>query len=193
MGYNGNINRKLRTVEINDDDECLYKLAYDKDKRSYFKRKDILNYVNEHYLENENIVEEDLLNDLNTFKTYRDDVEQISNNQDNISKIFSLILTILSTILGVIGKKLIYENNLLYAVIWILMIVVAYINMIFNIFKTTSKSESAKLKYINNAIYTLEAIKEDVDKYENSRAKYKAMQNKYSPRLCMREKDVKKN
>ena len=188
MGYNGNINRKLRTVEINDDDECLYKLAYDKDKRSYFKRKDILNYVNEHYLENENIVEEDLLNDLNTFKTYRDDVEQISNNQDNISKIFSLILTILSTILGVIGKKLIYENNLLYAVIWILMIVVAYINMIFNIFKTTSKSESAKLKYINNAIYTLETIKEDMDKYENSRAKYKAMQNKYSPRAMYERK-----
>ena len=39
MRYDGKINKKLKTVELNDD-ECLYKLAYDEDKRSYFKRTD---------------------------------------------------------------------------------------------------------------------------------------------------------
>ena len=57
MSYDGKINRKLRTVELNDDDECLYKLAYDEEKRSYFTHKDILKYVNEHYLKKDNIIE----------------------------------------------------------------------------------------------------------------------------------------
>lgn len=48
------------------------------------------------------------------------------------------------------------------------MIVIVYINMIYNVFRTTSKSESAKIKFITNAIYTLETIKEDMDKRGNS-------------------------
>lgn len=164
MRYDGEINRKLRTVELNDDDECLYKLAYDEEKRSYFTHKDILKYVNEHYLKKDNIIEENLLNDLNTFKTYRDDVEQIYNNQDHFNKILSLLLTCVTTIFGAIGNKGNYEYKLLFG----LMIVIVYINMIYNVFRTTSKSESAKIKFITNAIYTLETIKEDMDKRGNS-------------------------
>lgn len=80
MGHDVKINRKLKTVELNDDYECLYLLAYDEEKRSYFKQKDILKYINEHYLESDNIIEENLLNDLNTFKTYRDGVEITEKN-----------------------------------------------------------------------------------------------------------------
>ena len=75
MRYDSKINRKLRTVELNND-ECLYKLAYGDDKKNSFKRIDILNYINKHYLENDNIIEENLLNDLITFKTYRSQVEE---------------------------------------------------------------------------------------------------------------------
>lgn len=167
MRYDGKINKKLRTVELNDDDECLYKLAYDEEKRSYFTHKDILKYVNEHYLKKDNIIEENLLNDLNTFKTYRDDVEQIYNNQDHFNKILSLLLTCVTTIFGAIGNKGNYEYKLLFG----LMIVIVYINMIYNVFRTTSKSESAKIKFITNAIYTLETIKEDMDKRGNSGTK----------------------
>ena len=166
--------------KLKGDSEVWYSLSYDEEKHRYFDN----NYLNN----KEDIEPTKLSNDLITFKTYSDDVEQISKNQDKISKIFSLIFTLLSTILGAIGKKHSLFNQFLG-----IMILVAYINMIWNILRTSSKSESYKLKFITNAIYTLETIKEDMDKYENSRAKYKAMQNKYSPRLCMREKDVKKN
>lgn len=203
MGYYGKINRKLRTVELNDD-ECLYKLAYEEEKRRYFEREDILNNVNEYYLKKDNIIEENLLNDLNTFKTYRDDVEQIYNNQDLFNKILSLLLTCVTTIFGAIGNKGNYEYKLLFG----LMIAIVYINMIYNVFRTTSKSESYKLKFISNAIYTLETIKED--KYRNGNwgtksderyegleltevkeirtYTYKATKNKYSPRAMHHRK-----
>ena len=175
--------------KLKGDSEVWYSLSYDEEKHRYFDKNYILSYLRDNYLNNkEDIEPTKLSNDLITFKTYRDDVEQISKNQDKISKIFSLIFTLLSTILGAIGKKHSLFNQFLG-----IMILVAYINMIWNILRTSSKSESYKLKFITNAIYTLETIKEDMDKYENSRAKYKAMQNKYSPRLCMREKDDKKN
>lgn len=53
-------------------------------------------------------------------------------------------------------------------------------------------SKSYKLKYINNVIYTLETIKEDMDKTENLRAKYKATRNRYSPRAMHEKKDTKR-
>lgn len=204
MSYDGKINNGIELKEAEDNcihriirkifkrlkrkSEVWYSLSYDEEKHRYFDKNFLLNYLRVNYLNNNDIKPTKLSNDLITFKTYRDDVEQISKNQDKISKIFSLIFTLLSTILGAIGKKHSLFNQFLG-----IMILVAYINMIWNILRTSSKSESYKLKFITNAIYTLETIKEDMDKYENSRAKYKAMQNKYSPRLCMREKDVKRN
>lgn len=159
MSYDGKINRKLRTVELNDDDECLYKLAYDEEKRSYFKRKDILNYVNEHYLENDNIIEENLLNDLNTFKTYRDDVEITEKNWD----IFQGIITIYVALFNDVFKS---ETADFMRLCYILIILA--ISIVIYLIRTCKHSNYYKLKFITNAIYTLETIKEDMCRNGNS-------------------------
>lgn len=167
MSYDGKINRKLRTVELNDDDECLYKLAYDEEKRSCFKQEDILKYVNERYLENDNIndnindnnIEENLLNDLNTFKTYRDDVDTIVRKQSDFGQFLTILLAMLSVIVNVELKP---DSKLPLVVISLIIVIASFI---YYWCCTGSKSESAKLKFITNAIYTLETIKED--KYRN--------------------------
>lgn len=156
MRYDSKINRKIRTVELNDNDECLYKLAYDEEKRRYFKRKDILNYVNEHYLENDNIIEENLLNDLNTFKTYRDDVEITEKNWD----IFQGIITIYVALFNDVFKS---ETADFMRLCYILIILA--ISIVIYLIRTCKHSNYYKLKFITNAIYTLETIKED--KYRN--------------------------
>ncbi|MDU7298246.1 MAG: hypothetical protein E7L43_00680 [Finegoldia magna] len=158
MSYDGKINRKLRTVELNDD-ECIYKLAYDEEKRRYFKRKDILNYVNEHYLENDNIIEENLLNDLNTFKTYRDDVEITEKNWD----IFQGIITIYVALFNDVFKS---ETADFMRLCYILIILA--ISIVIYLIRTCKHSNYYKLKFITNAIYTLETIKEDMCRNGNS-------------------------
>ena len=166
MGYDGKINRKLRTVELNDNDECLYKLAYDEEKRSYFSREDILKYVNDHYLENDNIndnmFEENLLNDLNTFKTYRDDVDSLVRNQSSFSDYLAMLIAILGIIFDIIEDYKTIRQLVLVVVLIIFGI------FLFCLYQNGNKSESAKLKYITNAIYTLETIKEDMYRNGNS-------------------------
>lgn len=162
MRYNGKINKKLRTVELKEDDECLYKLAYDENKRSYFKRTDILNYINEHYLESDNIIEENLLNDLNTLKTYRDDVDSLVRNQSSFSDYLAMLIAILGIIFDIIEDYKTIRQLVLVVVLIIFGI------FMFCLYQNSNKSESAKLKYITNAIYTLETIKEDMYRNGNS-------------------------
>ncbi|MDU2219316.1 hypothetical protein [Finegoldia magna] len=162
MRYDGKINKKLRTVELKEDDECLYKLAYDENKRSYFKRTDILNYINKHYLESDNIIEENLLNDLNTFKTYRDDVDSLVRNQSSFSDYLAMLIAILGIIFDIIEDYKTIRQLVLVVVLIIFGI------FLFCLYQNSNKSESAKLKYITNAIYALETIKEDMYRNGNS-------------------------
>ena len=162
MRYDGKINRKLRTVELNDDDECLYKLAYDEEKRSCFTREYILKYVNKHYLENDNIIEENLLNDLNTFKTYRDDVDSLVGNQSSFSDYLAMFIAVLGIVYDII------EDSKAMKYFVLVVVLISFVIFVFNLCSTGNKSESAKLKYITNAIYTLEAIKEDMYRNGNS-------------------------
>ena len=161
MGYDGKINRKLRTVKLKDD-ECLYKLAYDEEKRSCFTREYILKYVNKHYLENDNIIEENLLNDLNTFKTYRDDVDSLVGNQSSFSDYLAMFIAVLGIVYDII------EDSKAMKYFVLVVVLISFVIFVFNLCSTGNKSESAKLKYITNAIYTLEAIKEDMYRNGNS-------------------------
>lgn len=194
MRYDGKINKKLKTVELNDD-ECLYKLAYDEDKRSYFKRIDILDYINEHYLKSDNIIEENLLNDLNTLKTYRDDVDSLVRNKGSQSNYLAILIAISGIVCNIIEDYNIIRQIVSLMVLIIFLIFLGYIH------SNSRNSELEKLKYINNAIYTLETIKEDMYRIGNSGTKsdekyegleltevkeirtytYKATKNKYSP------------
>lgn len=208
MRYDGKINRKLRTVELNDDDECLYKLAYDEEKRSCFSREDILKYVNDHYLENDNIsdnindnmFEENLLNDLNTFKTYRDDVDSLVRNKGSQSNYLAILIAISGILFNIIEDYKCIRLIVSFIVLLMFLIFMKYI------FSNSKNSELEKLKYIINAIYTLETIKEDMyrngnsgtesdEKYEGLELTevkeirtYKARKNKYSPRTMYERK-----
>lgn len=197
MGYDGKINRKFRTVELNND-ECLYKLAYGDDKKNSFKRIDILNYINKHYLENDNIIEENLLNDLITFKTYRSQVEEYIANGEIFQNILNLYFTVISIFIsfnfGVLSIKkdlnatLFFETMKNNTTIFTLVVLLFIFSIFLAFTRTSKKSQSSKLKFIDNAIYTLETIIEDMDKNENSRENYKARKNKYSPRAMYERK-----
>lgn len=150
MRYDSKINRKLRTVELNND-ECLYKLAYGDDKKNSFKRIDILNYINKHYLENDNIIEENLLNDLITFKTYRSQVEEYIANGEIFQNILNLYFTVISIFIsfnfGVLSIKkdlnatLFFETMKNNTTIFTL-VVLLFIFSIFLAFTRTSKKVS---------------------------------------------------
>lgn len=208
MGYDGKINRKLRTVELNDDEECLYKLAYDEEKRSCFSREDILKYVNDYYLKNDNIsdnindnmFEENLLNDLNTFKTYRDDVDSLVRNKGSQSNYLAILIAISGILFNIIENYKCIRLIVSFIVLLMFLIFMGYI------FSNSKNSELEKLKYIINAIYTLETIKEykyrngnwgtkSDDRYEGLELTevkeirtYKATRNKYSPKAMHERK-----
>lgn len=133
-----------------------------KKKRSCFTREYILKYVNKHYLENDNIIEENLLNDLNTFKTYRDDVDSLVGNQSSFSDYLAMFIAVLGIVYDII------EDSKAMKYFVLVVVLISFVIFVFNLCSTGNKSESAKLKYITNAIYTLEAIKEDMYRNGNS-------------------------
>ena len=170
MGYDGKINRKLNQIDIDKvnreifPDVVEYKLAYGKTKHKYFQKEEILDYINENYLKNDDIIEENLLNDLNTFKTYRDEVDTLVRNQSDFGQLITILLGMLSIIINVKPNP---GSEIPIARISGLIALLAFL---YYYFCTSSKSESAKLKYITNAIYTLETIKEDMYRNGNSDA-----------------------
>ncbi len=203
MSYDGKINRKLKLVEF---DKCIlkripYKLQYDNFKLYGNGYEKVLEYVQKYYINNNNIIEENLINDLNTFKTYRDDIQQEITMKSFIENIWSVAVTILPVLvaiyIGYISLKddiEIQRSDFLNFIVKninnasILLLVISGIYLGVSISKRTKLSENYKLKYINNVIYTLETIKEDMDKNGNSREKYMARKNEYSPRAMYEKK-----
>lgn len=197
MSYDGKINRKLNQIELEKEckifpDVIKYKLAYGKTKHRTFDDEEIVNYINENYLNNDAISEENLLNDLITFKTYRSQVEEYIANGKIFQDALNFYITVISVIISIYFGVLSIEKDLnatLFVemmkdniIIFIPVVLLFIFPISLAIVRTSRKSQSQKLKFIDNAIYTLEAIKEDMDKYENSPEEYKATRNRYSPR-----------
>lgn len=197
MRYYGKINRKLKQIELEKEckifpDVIEYKLAYVKAKHRTFDGEEIVNYINENYLDNDKIIEANLVNDLITFKTYKTDREVLIRHfdviQNGISAFLSLLAVIMSFSAACLSSKFISKYVIRQDVtIWIVkyifavFMVFSLMFLIFVLARVGKNSASYDLKFIDNAIYTLETIKEDMDKTENLRAKYKATRNRYSP------------
>lgn len=207
MRYDGKINRKLKLVSYDKSifKRIPYKLQYENFKLYGNGYEKVLEYVQKYYINNNNIIEENLINDLNTFKTYRDDIQQEITMKSLIEIIWSVIVTMVSILVAIyIGYialkdyiKIEGDNflnfilkNIKIGTIIIMLISGVYLGLSIN--ERFKHSKSYKLKYINNVIYTLETIKEDMDKTENLRAKYKATRNRYSPRAMHEKKDTKR-
>lgn len=241
MGYDGKIREKLKLVRLNNK-KIEYELSYllSPNCRTFttLKKVEIINYVNEYYfrkkIDYDNFYD-NLINDINVFKSYRDDVDINVRKENDFNQFVMMVIAIMT----IFTSNLKVDN--VYIIIFIYFLILAVMASIYFLATNGSHSESHKLKVINNVIYTLETIKEDMDKngYDSMKytemnsdvndyksdeitdemstevkrfteddkdiydglkltevreiRTYKATQNKYSPRLCMREKDVKKN
>lgn len=181
MSYDGKINRKLSLIKIKEKhkrfpDEVEYKLAYGKSKHSSFSNEEILDYINENYIKKDDIIEENLLNDLITFKTFKTSRETgiriLDIIQNGLSFFLSAVATAISTSVACLNSKnilgcLISQKT----AIWIFnkLLVIFIVSMIIYsgifMFRVGKDSTSRDIKFIDNVIYTLETIKKD--KYRN--------------------------
>lgn len=220
MGYYGKINNgiELKDAEGNfiqriirkrpkilkRKSEVWYSLSYDEEKHRYFDKNFLLRYLRDNYLNNKDDIEPTKLsNDLITFKTYKDQLVFEQQNSSLFEKILTTSIAIgsilLATCFGFLNFKDVIDKALtasifkyiLYFIRVLLFIYAIYI--IYYTLRIINNSKLNSLKVINNVIYTLETIKEDMDKNGNSRENYKARQNKYSPWAMHEEKDVKRN
>ena len=163
-----------------------------------------MKFVIDYYLKNDNIndnmFEENLLNDLSTFKTYRDDVDSLVRNKGSQSNYLAILIAISGILFNIIEDYKCIRLIVSFIVLLMFLIFMGYI------FSNSKNSELEKLKYIINAIYTLETIKEDMyrngssgtesdERYEGLELTevkeirtYKATRNKYSPRAMHHRK-----
>lgn len=194
MSYDGKINNgiELEKVEGNlfqrvirkifkrlkGKSEVWYSLSYDEEKHRYFDKNFLLNYLRDNYLNNKDIEPTKLSNDLIAFKTYRDQLVFQKQNSSLFEKILTTTFAIVSILIAigfgflnfkdVIGKTLTANiiHDILYTIKLLLITYVIYI--IFYAWRINNNSKLNSLKIINNAIYTLETIKEDMDRNGNS-------------------------
>lgn len=152
----------IKKLKLNN--EAWYKLSYDEQEHKYFDKEFLLKYLNEYYLNDKikKIDEKNLINDLITFKTYRDDVDTIVRKQSDFGQFLTICLAMISIIINV--KLNPGSEKTLLAISGLIVL----LSFLYYWFCTGSNSESAKLKCITNAIYTLETIKEDMDRNGNS-------------------------
>lgn len=204
MGYDGKIREKLKLVRLNNE-EIEYELSYllSTNRRTFttLKKVEIINYVNEYYFRKNQIdydnFYDNLINDINVFKSYRDDVDINVRKQNDFYQFLAIAIAIISilasnfkvdntdiTIKELVIKDLIIKDLLIkYPFIkhpfikdlFIVIIIFVLVGIVHFVTTTCSHSEAYKLKVINNVIYTLEAIKEDMDKKGNASMKYTEM------------------
>ena len=119
----------------------------------------------------EEIDRDKLLNDLVVFKAYKEDLEINIKNDSLIKDIFTLFISVLGiyvsipSILQEIGTNRLETANNGDTIILIgfATIFIVVFSVIWVFIRTDKKSDSSRLKVVNYGIYTLEAIKEEMD------------------------------
>lgn len=175
MGYDGKIREKLKLIRLYND-KIEYELSYllSQNCRTFtaLKTIDIINYVNEYYFREKQIDYDNLINDINVFKSYRDDIDINVRKENDFNQFVMLVIAIIAILVSIIN----FDNtgtiikNLIAALTLLVLADYVYYRII-----TGSHSEANKLKVINNVIYTLETIKEDMDKNGSASMKYTEM------------------
>lgn len=175
MGYDGKIREKLKLVRLNNK-KIEYELSYvlSPNCRTFtaLKKDEIINYVDEYYFRKNQIDYDNLINDINVFKSYRDDIDINVRKENDFNQFVMLVIAIIAILVSIIN----FDNtgtiikNLIAALTLLVLADYVYYRII-----TGSHSEANKLKVINNVIYTLETIKEDMDKNGSASMKYTEM------------------
>lgn len=197
MAYKSDLKKHLRVANIKDED-ISYELSFQTNRSfKYFTKCDVVNYIEVNYINDNRFEKKELINDLITFKTYRDDIKTKIASQDMFEKFFAITITIVSILLAVfVGffqskEDLIKEykskgftealardfvdkhfKKLGEDFSWTLkvLLILFLIYCIFLFVRVCKKSESHKLTVVNNAIYILEAIKEDMVEVSEDKA-----------------------
>lgn len=206
MAYKNNLKEYLTIEETNNDKCFLYRLFYlqaryyhlsnvKHETSSFFEeligsdsysKKDpqemniveMRNYVKKNYVCASYIDKSRLINDLNIFKTYRDNIlidiesdKMFSDLLTNIITIFSISIAVAvgylsvsneaSDILGL--KKYFYSSNYRYS-LWSLIILTLFaIGLFVSYFiKINESSKLNKQRTINNIVIILESIRDDI-------------------------------
>ncbi|MDU1580050.1 hypothetical protein [Finegoldia magna] len=180
MRYDGKIREKLKLVRLNNK-EIEYELSYllSTTRRTFttLKKVEIINYVDEYYFREKNQIDYDnfydnLINDINVFKSYRDDVDINVRKESDFNQFLTILIAIITILVNIF--KIDITCKIIKCLIAALMLIILVDYVYFRI-KTGRLSESNKLKVINNVIYTLEAIKEDMDKNGYASMEYTEM------------------
>lgn len=175
MGYDGKIREKLKLVRLNNK-KIEYELSnlLSPNCRTFtaLKKDEIINYVDEYYFRKNQIDYDNLINDINVFKSYRDDVDINVRKENDFNQLVTIVIAIMTIFTSNLKGDNAYINIIIFIFKFIFFLLLAVMVSKYYLIINGSHSESNKLKVINNVIYTLEAIKEDMDKKGNASMKY---------------------
>lgn len=183
MDYKNTLKDYLKTEKIDKNGKKRsYELSYEfkeykeyKGYKGYFlngKKKEIikrdpqtltikntLDYIEENYVNKDFIEKRKLINDLVVFKTYKDKIELEMADFQFLVSILAICATIFCGILNGISTHddIFFDTTVLYLLLYAVYIFFLYISD-----RVPKRTKYNKLKSINNVIFTLEAIKENL-------------------------------
>ncbi|MDU4045335.1 MAG: hypothetical protein E7H35_00235 [Peptoniphilus harei] len=154
----------------------------------YMRIKEIEDYINSHYVDQEYIDKTKITNDLVIFKTYRDDLKIDTENDGKFPNLLSTFMTVYIAFLSLeIADKSNYfaelsrlkekkvDNSVIaemsekihqisgnILVIISIIILISLFTLLFSVIRTGKRSNTNRLKVVNNVIYILESIKENL-------------------------------
>lgn len=160
MKYKSDLKKNLQTIKLVRKN-ISYNLSFNKVKDlKKFKRLEILKYINDYYINEKELKKEDLMNDLIAFKTYKDELELIVENQNVFFSVLALLLALLAIATSLKSERL--SDGIALVIFIILLVLIGLIFGAYLIFRENKESDFNKLKVVNNAIHILEDIKEDM-------------------------------
>lgn len=157
------LNNKNFNIYISD---TCYELSYEKDKDlKKFDRQEILNYINVYYINDRDLEIDNFINDLITFKTYKDELDLIVENQNAFYSVLALLLALLAIATSVKSGRIPDKIAVIIFILLFALIVLIFGKYIY--LRENKNSNFNKLKVVNNAIHVLEAIKDHDYKKSN--------------------------
>lgn len=140
------------SFETEDDIEILAEMSI----------QDLIDYLLNSYEEPQKLDKQHLLNDLIIFKSHRDELEMNLKRKELATNIFASFITVVAAVFAVIFAvaKNIPCLFIAFAVVMLLSFLIILILLIKNI--NNKESEINKIKTVNNIIYILEEIKNEM-------------------------------
>lgn len=160
MAYKNGLEGCLKISELKNSKERNYSFSYEIEKNIFYcSIESIVDYINTNYSDKPTINLGNLLNDLTSFKTAKDELELRIKKEEQfsgvISYVYTLFVSLLAVSLNTKNLKLILNGMINMGMLLFLMFGLYKIN-------TSKKNFYGKLETVSNAIYILESIRDDI-------------------------------